>query len=136
MKQAIIYSLKVWLTSSVMATLILGIVNFRYDGYGSMLIFPLSIMFISLMTVLVSSPTWLMFYLVTRLIIKNSNEQHQKLIILIAAELLTVLTFLLFLKFAQGFNAKVYIKLMFCHCLIMGVGIFYYKLEPASNRSR
>lgn len=118
-----------------MATLILGIINFRYDGYGSMLIFPLSIMFISLMTVLVSSPTWLMFYIASRLIIKNANEQHPKLIILIAAELLIVLTVLLFLKFAQGFNAKVYIKLMFCHCLIIGVSVFYYKLEPASNRN-
>jgi len=135
MKQALIYSLKVWLTSSILATLILGMVNFRYDGYGSMLIFPLSIMFISLMSVLVSSPTWLMFYIASRLIIKNANEQHQKLMILIAAELLTVVTFLIFLKFAQGFNAKVYIKLMFCHCLIMGVSVFYYKLEPASNRS-
>jgi hypothetical protein len=132
MKQALIYSLKVWLSSCVVTPVIFAMLRFHYFGVGSLMFLPLSIIFIILATILTSSLTWFVFYLSIRVILKYSDVPTRRLKILIVGEGLILLTFWLFLLIAPGFDGKVYTVIMLFHCLIIGCGIWFYKLYPAT----
>ncbi|SRR5260221_3669967 len=134
MKQALKYSLKVWLTSCIVVPLVwtLGF-QFLYSNNQpfSPIIF-LSVLFIIAATILTSFITWLAFYLSIIGILRYSLT-HYKLKILLTGEAVIVITFIVFMKAFPGFDQKVYMVNMVCHCLVIGLGIWLYKLKPSGT---
>lgn len=45
-------------------------------------------------------------------------------------EAVVVLTFAVFMRLFPGFDQKTYTLIMIGHCIIIGLGIWFYKLEP------
>jgi hypothetical protein len=130
MKQALKYSLKVWLTSCIVVPLVWA-VGFQFIYSNNQPFSPtifLSVLFIIAATILTSFITWLAFYLSIIGILRYSLT-HYKLKILLTGEAVIVITFIVFMKAFPGFDQKVYLVNMACHCLVIGLGIWLYKLK-------
>lgn len=131
MKQALKYSLKVWLTSCIVVPFVWA-VGFTFVHAGSQPMTPLillGVLFIIGATIVTSSVTWLVFFLCTASILKYSPT-FNKIKILFIGEAVVVLTFGGFMKAFPGFDQKVYSLIMIFHCIVIGLGIWFYKLKP------
>ena len=140
MKQELKYSLKVWLTSSVIAPIICVIIGLVKDGYmpkglhpiTELFMLPLLYIFIAVCTCVVSLPTFLIFFFVVVSIRKvQLGNSYQTLLLLLVSQLLVVITFVAFLSLFPGFNANSYYLMMACHCLVIGVSVRFYKLNES-----
>jgi hypothetical protein len=133
MKQALVYSLKVWLTSAVGSTIAWTIIYHLIDPHTESLMFvPMSLLFITMATIFVSIPSWLVFLIAIVIVRRISEGIRAKLMIFIVAEGIVLLTFFCFLHFYPGFEANNFWKLSGLHCLIIGLSVWIYNLESAS----
>jgi len=137
MKQILIYSLKVWLTSVIIAPIIFFLLNLISTGVSSELFRLVNFLFylyIVLATAVASVITWLIFYAIIYYISRSGWPNRISLFaIFCSGELLVIVTFKLFLVLLNGFDNITFNTLMLCHCICIGGGILYYKLQPESN---
>ena len=140
MKQAFTYSLKVWLTSSLLSPVIYFVIGLIKEGLHSkglhpasdLLTLPLLYIFIVVCTCIVSLPTVVMFFLAVVAIRKTRlDNRYQVILTLVASQVLVVLTFVLFLHLFPGFEKNSYYVLMGCHCLVIGVSVWWYRNQFA-----
>ncbi|MDR6945060.1 hypothetical protein [Mucilaginibacter pocheonensis] len=137
MKQAIVYSFKVWLTSVIAAPIIFFLINFISTGISSnifQLVNFLFYLYIVLATAVASVITWLIFYAIIYFVSRSGWPNRIGLLaIFSSSELLVVVTFKLFLVLLNGFDNTTFNTLMLCHCICIGGGILYYKFEPENS---
>ena len=127
MKPALIYSLKVWLTSCLLVNLFWTIgYTILYLGSVPLYILPFSLLLLILATIIFSSLTWLAFFLMLLLLLKYSPLNIKAKALLLGL-LLVSLTFGLFMYFFPGFDRMKYSLLMVGHCIVVALGIWYYK---------
>ena len=130
------YSLKVWLTSVVLAPVLLhlimyyrGEVNSLLEAFGESIVFSLFELFFSFIT-------WLMFSVIIMVILVLEGKQTLKIwLIFIAGVLLTIGTFLATILSPQdlrGNSNPVFLILMLCNCACIGWGTWFYKLKPVT----
>jgi|SRR6185437_2890256 len=129
------YSLKVWLTSVVLAPVLLhvimyyrGEVNSLPEAFADSLVFSLFEFF--------SFITWLVFSVVIMVILALAGKQTLKIwLIFIAGILLTAGTFLATILSPQdlcGNSNPMFLILMICNCACIGWGTWFYKLKPVT----
>ena len=132
MKQALIYSLKVWLTSCIVVPFVWGIGFVILHGGREAMMLPLSVLFLILATILFSSLTWLMFFVVVSALLKYSTTRFRPKAV-VSGELLVALTFGVFMYAYPGFDRPVYSLLMLFHGIAVGLGTWFYKLRPSTS---
>ncbi len=142
MKQSFAYSLKVWLTSSLVSPVIYFVIGLIKEGLQSkglhpgmdLLTLPLLYIFIVVCTCIVSLPTVIMFCLAVAAIRKTSlDNRYQVILLLFVSQLLVVVTFVLFLFLFPGFEQNSYYMLMGCHCIVIGVSVWWYRRNQLFN---
>jgi hypothetical protein len=128
------YSLKVWLTSVVLAPVISFIIdactNKYYPSFGNYLSneFPFLIICIILCGVF-SFLTWIIFlFIIKGLIASCPSPQHIKHLIAVAGVVLTAGTFAF--PMPEAFNVNNgFFYLMLANCICIAGGSYFYKLE-------
>jgi hypothetical protein len=138
MKSALRYSLRVWLTSSVGSPIIYFVIGLIKEIIHStakglhpatdLLTLPLLYLFIVVCACIVSLPTVIIFFLTVVAIRKTSlDSRYQVILMLFISQVLVVLTFILFLHLFPGFEKNSYHILMSCHCIVIGVSVWWYR---------
>jgi hypothetical protein len=138
MKQSLIYSLKVWLTSAAIAPALYFVIGLIKEFFHStakglhpmtdFLMLPLLYIFIVVCSCVVSLPTLGVFYATVAVLKKATLTPNYLLAMtLLVAELLVVATFISFIKLFPGFDANTYYILMACTCFVIGVSIWFYR---------
>ena len=139
MKQALIYSLKVWLTSVVLSPIIDVLVEFiahpRYfDGFKAELGF---IGYSIPYGLILSIPSW--FFLLTTLVIfeyTNAAVRTKRIVLTVVAAILTYAPFYLLFYSADDIRWFDTFLWGFSYCLIIVSGIWFYKFKPVNNEGR
>ena len=127
------YTLKVWLTSVLLAPLIYSaaqhFVGLQQPDDGDVLaLYPI----IVLLELILSFITWLVFWGITALCLRFlSSTRRQKQLLFAAGIILTINTFILIAFPENGFSiSDIWFDLMLCNCLCIGAGSLIYKLKP------
>jgi energy-coupling factor transporter transmembrane protein EcfT len=138
MKSTLRYSLRVWLISALGSPIIYFVIGIIKEVVHStakglhpatdLLTLPLLYIFIVVCTCIVSLPTVVTFFLAVVAIKKiRVDSRYQVILALLISQLLVVLTFVLFLSLFPGFEQNSYYILMSCHCIIIGVSVWWYR---------
>jgi len=138
MKRSFIYTLKVWLTSVVLAPPVIVILTklflpheMVFDNVANVLS---SIVLLIYLATIVSIPSWMLLWLSTALIIKfNFSNTYNKVILTVIGCILCVLPFyLLFHEDDNPSRADLAIWASSYMLVIVG-GIWFYKLKIVST---
>lgn len=136
MKQVLIYSLKVWLTSVVFSPVLFFICDSMLHSNdlgnlsGALGFIGYSITY----GLVISIPSWLILFLFSGSLVNRQLKLHYKRILITAVSIvLSILPFyLLFRGDDNGFD--LYTKLWsFSYCSIIVAGVWYYRLEPKTD---
>lgn len=128
MKHALIYSLKVWLTTCVIVPIVWAI-GFTILHSSKLEPFMIaSVLFLILATAVFSSLTWFVFFL-SILAIGKYFSNRARLTIFVVGEVLIILSFITFIYTFPGFDRVNFMVMMTLHCLVVGAGIWLYKPE-------
>jgi len=136
MKHAILYSIKIWLTSVVISPVVFIVgdclthPNNRIGLYGCLGFIGYSLAY----GLVLSIPCWLILFLMAgSLVNRNLNMVYKKLLISIIGVALSILPFyLLFRNDDNGFDLYTFIwSLSYCSFII--VGVWFYELEPKAK---
>ena len=133
MKQALIYSLKVWLTSVLLGPAIYLILDgFVYPG-GVGLAGGLGFIGYSIGYGLVLSiPCWLILFLLSGSLV-NRKFRYKRTLITVVSTILSVAPFyLLFRGDDNGFDGDTLLW-AFSYCAVIVAGVWLYRLEPKTE---
>jgi energy-coupling factor transporter transmembrane protein EcfT len=128
------------LTSSIGSPILYFVISLVKEGFHlkglhpatDLLTLPLLYIFIVVCTCIVSLPTVIMFFLAVVVIKKiRVDSRYQVILALLISQLLVVLTFVLFLSLFPGFEQNSYHILMSCHCIVIGVSVWWYRNQFA-----
>jgi hypothetical protein len=127
MKHALIYSLRVWLTTCVTVPIVwtIGFTILHSSRPEPFMI--ASVLFLILATAVFSSLTWFVFFL-SILAIGKYYFNRARLTIFVIGEALVILSFSTFIYAFPGFERVNFMIMMTLHCLVVGAGIWLYKL--------
>jgi hypothetical protein len=127
MKHALIYSLKVWLTTCVIVPIVwaIGFTILHSSKPEPFMI--ASVLFLILATVVFSSLTGLVFFL-SILAVGKYFPNRARLTTFVIGEVLIILSFTTFTYTFPGFDRVNFMVMMTLHCLVVGAGIWLYKL--------
>jgi hypothetical protein len=130
------YSLRVWLTSVLLAPLIYIIVQWvlssnRFDPDSVLGFYPIIVFF----ELIFSFVTWLIFWGITELTaIFLMKKSLRKWLMFIAGISLTAGTFLLFSLPVNSFSFNdISFDLMLSNCFCIGIGSWYFRLGPGGS---
>lgn len=125
---ALIYSLKVWLATCVIVPIIWAI-GFAFLHSSKPEPFMIaSVLFLILATVVFSSLTWLVFFL-SILAVGKYFSNRARLTTFVIGEVLIILSFTTFTYTFPAFDRVNFMVTMTLLCLVVGAGIWLYKLE-------
>jgi hypothetical protein len=128
MKQALIYSLKVWLTSVTLAPIILSLLLPNPEGTS----IDLPVLFLTIFIgAFMSFPSATLFYVASRAV--NENKiLTSKLLLTLLATFLTYLPIWIHSDFKIRYD-KVTLVILSSYCAVIIAGIWFYKLKPVSQ---
>ena len=132
------YSLRVWLTSVVGASLVYMFIttikepNLSQSFWPAIGTFLSDWLFFAGFQLLFSLATWLVFYIFILLIVRRVHNHRTRLwTISIAGILLTIITFkLAVLQDGLFNNNSSFAYLMIANCFFIGAGSWFYELRP------
>ena len=130
------YSLKVWLSSVVIAPLIYSLASWlisinHFDPDSSIDLYPIMLLF----ELILSFCTWLAFWCITGITrVSPLNKYSRRLILSAAGIILTIGTFLAFSLITYPVKPNdIFFMLMLSNCLCIAVGCWFFKLESGSD---
>ena len=132
------YSLKVWLTSVMVAPLLFIMLTYCSEGFHHRDMHELlhssifGYMAFVFLEVCLSTITWFVFLVAVQYTVTIVSKPNLRIwLVFIEGILLTAGTFMVVLSPNDVFNISDKITvMMLCNCLCMGWGIWYYDLEP------
>jgi formate hydrogenlyase subunit 3/multisubunit Na+/H+ antiporter MnhD subunit len=136
MKQAFIYSTKVWATTLVILCIILIFFSIyhsntngisRYEGTDESS--PLFIGFIGFMLFCILLPSWLIFTCSVYVITKNIKDSRQKVLLNLVAVLLITITVYL----VANDLLSVFWEIASSGGLLVSINVWLYKLQPVND---
>lgn len=141
MKQALIYSLKVWLTTIAIAG-VLGIVtsliqefySHHYSGIKHPFVYFAGFLVFYVSSFLISAPAFILGYVITTLVYRwVGHPILQKSIVNLIGISLVFETFHLWVTFLHEYDGPNYVYFAISYSFVLTTCIWIYKLKPADT---